>query len=386
MLDICFGESECGMLKVALRTKNIVMAYNSLELGKIAVSDFETVRKEWNDHVFSFCSKRQRKKILAEQTKQFKHILDAAKRGKDLRIWHASAPYSRAGFYHLIFSLQGIDCNVYHVEFPANAPGCLKGRYDRAWAEISPLDIDTYLPLQKRLSVEERDAIAKKWSKLAEENTELRINLNGELTSVSIDYLDANIVDLAPVGTYKLANHIANCLTGISHSLGDGFYCQRIEALVKQGKLEIVERSKKAQEYYAKTYLRNPDTRKSDAADELVFDYLKRTNFDLALGITALDDYNLQKSYNILQADPNISKYEFAKKMGIRYDDEEIAFDKFLSRLGLMPREKEQVYVRKYDKALQLWKTNPEITKEEFVRVLKIKKNPRYLFYRSRIM
>ena len=98
MLDICFGESECGMLKVALRTKNIVMAYNSLELGKIAVSDFETVRKEWNDHVFSFCSKRQRKKILAEQTKQFKHILDAAKRGKDLRIWHASAPYSRAAY------------------------------------------------------------------------------------------------------------------------------------------------------------------------------------------------------------------------------------------------------------------------------------------------
>lgn len=385
MLNVCFGDSEFGVLSMALGKKSVVCSYRDLDQGKLSIEEFDLARKEWCDRFFSACSKRTRKKILAERNKSFRRILQAAFAGEEICIWHASASYSVAGFYHTVFSLQGINCAIYHVELPDDIFGENEAHRQHAWAEISPFNIEKFLPLKKFLSTEERNDIAEKWRTLCEENAALRINLCGTLTSAPESCFDEFILDLAPVGTYKLANHLAKCLVGIPFCLGDGFYAQRIEALVEQGKLEVVERAKKPLEYYSKTYLRSTNTKKDNEAFDLVMDYLERTKFGLVEGAPALDDYNLQKSYDLISHNPDIPKHEFAQRMGIPYDEEEIAFDLFLSRLLLGPKLKEQVYVRKYKKALQLFRERPDVTKEEFIRILKLKKNPHYLFYRSRI-
>lgn len=55
MLDICFGASECGMLKYALRKSHNGVTYSfcGLEFGKIDEENFIESRKKWIDFAFA---------------------------------------------------------------------------------------------------------------------------------------------------------------------------------------------------------------------------------------------------------------------------------------------------------------------------------------------
>ena len=259
MLEVCFGDSECGILKYGLQAdmKDVIYSYTDLELGKIATANFDVEREQWIDRFFSSCSRRTRAKIKQEEKKRFSKIMDAAKKGRALRIWHASSPYSKCGYYHLIFNLQGMDCRVFAVEMPKDAgyrreiEGC-----DNSWGEVDARDIEKFTSLTVELSKEERAAIATKWAKLSEENADLRLNVGGELTSVSEDYLDDVILGFAPDGEYEFIKHIANCLVYCPHSLKDSFFADRIEHFIDSGKLEVVKSAKKGEEYYTKTILK----------------------------------------------------------------------------------------------------------------------------------
>lgn len=48
MLDVCFRDSKCGMLKYALRkaTDGVTFPFHALELGNIAPENFMKSRKE----------------------------------------------------------------------------------------------------------------------------------------------------------------------------------------------------------------------------------------------------------------------------------------------------------------------------------------------------
>ena len=78
MLDICFGESECGMLKYALRKSNYGVTYSfcGLEFGKISSENFIESRKKWIDFAFAICSPKERAKILKEDIARFDEIIE----------------------------------------------------------------------------------------------------------------------------------------------------------------------------------------------------------------------------------------------------------------------------------------------------------------------
>ena len=78
MLDICFGASECGMLKYALRKSHNGVTYSfcGLEFGKIDEENFIESRKKWIDFAFAICSPKERKKILKEEVARFNEIID----------------------------------------------------------------------------------------------------------------------------------------------------------------------------------------------------------------------------------------------------------------------------------------------------------------------
>lgn len=152
MLDICFGDSECGMLKHALRKSKdgVSFTFRGLEIGKIAPNDFYLGRREWIDRFFAVCSAKERSQILAEDIKRFEAIIQAAKRDEVLRIWIASSPCSKSGYYHLIHSLQGINCPILVVELPADFSNYRSGdnTYDHSWGEV-----DVSLLVDARLTV-----------------------------------------------------------------------------------------------------------------------------------------------------------------------------------------------------------------------------------------
>ena len=94
MLDVCFGASECGMLKYALRKSHYGVTYSfcGLEFGKIDEENFNESRKKWIDFSFTICSPKERAKILKEEVSRFNEIIETAKKGEILRIWCATTP------------------------------------------------------------------------------------------------------------------------------------------------------------------------------------------------------------------------------------------------------------------------------------------------------
>ena len=260
MLDICFGASECGMLKYALRKSHNGVTYSfcGLEFGKIDEENFIESRKKWIDFAFAICSPKERKKILKEEVARFNEIIETAKKGEVLRIWCATTPCAKSGFYHLIYHLQGIDCPILVVEMPASFSSYRSGdeNVDHSWGEVEPKMMEKGVLLQRELLREERDITASKWAKLVEENADLRLNIDGELTSVPIDYMDKEIMDAAPLEEFKMVTLIGFILAHSRHGVSDSFIAERIEALIERNDLTVIKRAKKREDYYRDTILK----------------------------------------------------------------------------------------------------------------------------------
>lgn len=241
MIEVVFSDSECGAFKVGLKKgANVICSYTNLELGKLSAKDFDKEREKLLGIYFSDCSKDEIDEIKKQEKERFSKIIEAAKNGSELRIWHSSSPYSKCGYYHLIYNLQGINCRVYAVEMPSEEGYKQESeRCDQSWREVNVGCLKKYTSLTVELSKEERTAIADKWHKLIKENAELRINIEGELTSVPINYLDEEILSYAPKKEYKIVNHIANCLNKCPHGLDVSFFEERIKFLIKSGKLKV---------------------------------------------------------------------------------------------------------------------------------------------------
>ena len=240
MLNICFGDSECGTIKYALRGEKVICSYTSLEIGKIAPNDFDLSRKKYVDFSFNNCTEEERKDIWKDEADRFKQIISAANIGEDLKVWIATSPYSKCGYYHLIYNLQNVACKIYVVEMPENI-GTNQDLYDRSWGEASPDEIIKCANLQRELSFEERAKIAQKWLMLTEENAELRLNDKGELIGVSIDFIDDEIMSNVPNGEFVFSKLLGLTLQNSIHILNVSFVAFRINKLVEKGRLMVVK-------------------------------------------------------------------------------------------------------------------------------------------------
>ncbi len=250
MLNVCFGDCECGMLKVALDGEPVTYSHRALEIGQITPARFTEARRKWIDSAFSVCSKRRRAKIWKEDCKRFKKIVDAAKKEKNLRIWCASSARAKCGLYHLIYSLQGIDCALYVVEMPSYV-GFRRPPFDKSWGEADSDEARDCLKFQRKLTKEECVQFAQIWEKLATENAELRLNINGQITSLPVGYLDNEIVRRAPKNSeFKLGWLVGEMLGKSTHILFNTFVSDRIEALIDSGEFAVVKKMRDPKEYY----------------------------------------------------------------------------------------------------------------------------------------
>lgn len=104
---------------------------------------------------------------------------------------------------------------------------------------------------------------------------------------------------------------------------------------------------------------------------ELVLNYLKSVGLDIITSLEAISDENLPKSYDLIKNNPNITKYEFVEKMGIEYDEEEIELEDFLRKLRMHSYQiAEALDEDNYDKTLHIYKTQPDISREEFLEIM----------------
>lgn len=255
MLNICFSAGECMLLKFGLPDERSTYSFEGLNYGRIHSSDFEKAREEWIFNVYALCSEDEKKQMVSEAFQRHADILKIAKRDKELRIWYASNPETMCGFFHLIHSLHGIDCKIYVVEMPSNI-GCLPKHHDRSWAETDLDDIQPSLKYQRLIGNLERETYEQIWKLLSNENTELRVNMNGRITSVPVDYLDNEILSYAPINVEFKFGNLAGLAMQSPHYMSPTFIATRIEAMISNGKITLVERSVDPEYNGARTILR----------------------------------------------------------------------------------------------------------------------------------
>jgi len=104
---------------------------------------------------------------------------------------------------------------------------------------------------------------------------------------------------------------------------------------------------------------------------EFVLNYFKRVGLDTITCLEAISDDNLSKSYDLIKNNPNITKYEFVEKMGIEYDEEELELEDFLRKLHMHCYQIEEALDEdNYDKTLHIYKTQPDISRDEFLKIM----------------
>ncbi len=195
MIEVLFGESEAGAMKVA---KNTVIA--SKVDGPTAVW---TVGKKkpperencgWIEGTaeeviclgFLLDISDIREDVNSECRKH-PYLAD----GEAIRIWYSDASYSRCGFYHLCADLQKYSNAISIIKLPE-----YRVRADNSivsytnWGEVAAEEFAGFLTCEKKLSKEEIRMYAMSWSILQEDNSPLRAVVNGKLIGVPEDFYD----------------------------------------------------------------------------------------------------------------------------------------------------------------------------------------------------
>ncbi len=255
MIDICFGDSQYGILRVALKKKDVLCGYDMLDLGRLAAPDLQSAREQWAKEHFSSCSAWDRFCFISREKKRMRQILSFAKKGEIPRIWVASEPRSRCGLYQLVYTLQDIAEKIFVVDFPDDTGYCQGGK-DRSWGEASFALATENVSLQRELTSDEKMHFSKCWERLVAENSELRVNENGEIKSVPIDYLDKEILLFSPEGVISFIGATGEILGRTKHIISDSFVIGRIEAMIETGKYEVIKKAGPGEDYYKKTLLK----------------------------------------------------------------------------------------------------------------------------------
>jgi len=245
LLEVVFSDSEKGSFKAFGDISNDVVNIGfMLDIGDIsgAIDGNERqdiFRKVWGR--FDFDSKEQ-EEFFRMQREDMQTLLSAAKSGIPIRIRNSGAPYSACGFHYVCNLLRDIGCDISVVSLPEynpiyeNEPAECTHRGEAAADKIY-----RFLSPEKQLTETEKIIFSNRWRGLMAENAPLRAVINGRLTSVPEDFYDFIIMNNLPDDDFLMAGFIGKLLGKYMPGISDSWYALRIDKMIKENKLIIVE-------------------------------------------------------------------------------------------------------------------------------------------------
>lgn len=290
MIEVLFGESEAGAMKVAKNTiikgtadgptavwiagkkkppkrencgwiegtaEEVICLAFLLDIGNIR----EEIDSDYRKHlIYSMYAQEpwgkdgemdtelmQLCECYCNELERLKAYLEE---GKTIRVWYSDAPYSRCGFYHLCTLLQKYQNEITVVKLP-ECRVCTDFIVSYAnWGEVAAEEFAGFLPCEKKLSREEIRMYAMLWGSLQEDNSPLRAVINGKLIGVPEDFYDFLIWKRITQEPIKEARLIGDILGNNQLGIGDWWYARRIDHFIQNGRIKIVEDSENT---YART-------------------------------------------------------------------------------------------------------------------------------------
>jgi len=196
-------------------------------------------QKVWGRYDFDYKEKEQ---FFQNQRKDMEKLLSAAKEGIPIRIWKSNAPYSTCGFHFVCHLLRNIDCNISVVSLPEYNPISENEVVEHShWGEVNAGKFYQFLSLEKQLTKIEKRIISDHWHDLVEENAPLRAIVNGKLISVPENFYDFIIMNNLPDNDFSMARFIGKLLGEYMLGISDSWYALRIEKMIEENKLNVVE-------------------------------------------------------------------------------------------------------------------------------------------------
>ncbi len=311
MLEIVFGESACGSLKAAQgygkgkylggavsvilhKENDAVPTAEEVQAAQTAAE--ERARQAWetavpmegeNTDVYCFALAlsvgdlsddgigAQRSKVLgqmltrydiedieAEAQRKIKktrqdlsELMQRYTAGEPIRIWYSDNPDELCGLYWLMARLEPLKCQtaVYMVKLPAWEYGAENTVVQKlSWGETASGEWGRYLSLQEKVEPAFLSACASCWKQLKEKNAPLRVVLNGRIQNAPEDFYDSFILRelwILP-DTFRMPVLIGNVLGKYQLGIGLDWIARRIEKMIGDGLLEVVEAAPEGQENY----------------------------------------------------------------------------------------------------------------------------------------
>lgn len=184
----------------------------------------------------------EKEEFFYNQRKDMEKLLYAAINGNPIRIWKSNIPYSICGFYFICNVLRNIDCEISVVSLPEYKQVSENEIVTYSdWGQIEPGKFYQFLPLERQLSQSEKRMFSNRWIDLIRENALLRAVVNGKLISVPEDFYDYIITKNIPDDDFLMARFIGKIMGNYDLGVSDRWYVFRIEKMIEENKLIIVE-------------------------------------------------------------------------------------------------------------------------------------------------
>lgn len=257
MIEVLFDESECSAMKMALYVSNnpnvsqVICMPFMLSIGNIKTSIESETRKKMifnmscrngvveNDTLESLGASWKR------TLRDIQRLRDYADQGETIRIWYSDAPDSVCGFHHVCSILRTTKAKVFAIKLPpvvqleSNELQVLT-----TWGGIRAEDFFSFTAFEKELQSREIEYFASVWDRLQTENSRLRALVNGRLISVPEDFYDGLMRNEIPTGAFMMSHMIEKIMTNQSLGIGDVWIATRIQKMIENGELNIVQNDK----------------------------------------------------------------------------------------------------------------------------------------------
>ena len=254
MIEVMFGESEAGAMKIALQSGKLgsdaVCLGYALDIGDIQkpVTSGYRVKLLYNLLYQEQWGKdremqNELKSLGNVYSKELERLFEHLDHGEPIRIWYSSAPYSMCGLLWLCGELEGRGCSVTAVRLPhVTIKGDTAVSYS-SWGEVEPNKFRYFLNRERVLSSAEIIVYARYWNALKRENAPLRAVVNGSVMSVPASFYDFLIWKNLGDKPVKEAILIGRILGENRLGIGDWWYARRIDKFISQKRIKIVKDS-----------------------------------------------------------------------------------------------------------------------------------------------
>ena len=254
MIEVVFGESEAGAMKAAIQNEksesDVICLGFALDVGDIqkpVTGEYRAkllynllYQKQWGTDREMKADLKKLGNTYSEELSRLRGHLD---NGEPIRIRYSSAPYSMCGMMWLCSELGSSQSTISAVRLPSiTVKGDTAVTYS-SWGEVEPNALRLFHDWERVLSAAEIRAYAQCWNRLKLENAPLRALINSAVTSVPANFYDFLIFKYLGNRPIREAQLIGTILGENPLGIGDWWYARRIDKLIDQKRIKIIENS-----------------------------------------------------------------------------------------------------------------------------------------------